>query len=64
MVLDETLYPNPRAFIPERHDETVDESLRKSRDPRQYVFALFDFVREVAAYIACSGGSSGLVVGG
>ncbi|OCH88151.1 cytochrome P450 [Obba rivulosa] len=38
MVRDETLFPDPEAFIPERYDPTVDEATRKARDPRQWIF--------------------------
>ncbi|EMD32748.1 hypothetical protein CERSUDRAFT_143292, partial [Gelatoporia subvermispora B] len=38
MVRDETLFPDPEAFIPERYDHTVDEATRKARNPRQWIF--------------------------
>ncbi|KAJ7148774.1 cytochrome P450 [Mycena crocata] len=35
---DETLFPNPDAFLPERYLEKVEPALAKKRDPRSYVF--------------------------
>src|SRR6266478_342459 len=35
---DETVYPNPNAFKPERFLEPVDTETKKRMDPRNYVF--------------------------
>ena len=38
MVRDPAVFPNPDAFIPERHLEECDEEMAKLRDVRNYVF--------------------------
>ena len=35
---NETLYPNPDVFYPDRFTEKVDEQTERRRDPRNYVF--------------------------
>jgi len=35
---DETLYPDPDTFNPDRFTEEVDDEMRKRRDPRNFVF--------------------------
>ena len=36
MLRDESVYPNPNVFMPERF-ENVDEATSRAMDPRQYV---------------------------
>lgn len=38
MVRDESIFPNPEVFDPERYLEAVDEATAKRRDVRNYVF--------------------------